>query len=81
MSNRLNSALWGLLLLALGGLVLLYNFGLLDAYKLMAAYSVSVVLALVGVAFLVLIVFRQERWMFVLPGVSFLTLGAVVYLS
>jgi hypothetical protein len=79
--KSLNTIFWGLLLLAIGVIGLLYNFGALDQYKLMTAYIIAGLLAAAGVGFLVIIVFQQERWLYAIPGASFLALGSVVYLT
>ena len=79
--KSLNTLFWGVLLLALGIIGLLYNFGALDDYMLMTTYIIAGLLALAGVAFLVIVVFQQERWLYAIPGTSFLALGSVVYLS
>ena len=79
--KSLNTLFWGLLLLAIGIVGLLYNFGALDQYKLMTAYVIAGLLAVAGVAFLIIIVFQQEQWLYAIPGTSFLALGSVVYLS
>lgn len=79
--KSLNTLFWGVLLLAIGIIGLLYNFGVLDDYKLMTTYIVAGLLALAGIGFLVIVVFQQERWLYAIPGTSFLALGSVVYLS
>ena len=79
--KSLNTLFWGVLLLAIGIIGLLYNFGVLDDYKLITMYIIAGLLALAGVGFLVLVVFQQDRWLYVIPGTSFLALGSVVYLT
>ncbi len=79
--KNLNTTFWGLLLLAIGIVGLLYNFGALDQYKLMTTYIIAGLLAVAGLAFLIIIVFQQERWLYAIPGTSFLALGSVVYLT
>jgi len=79
--KSLNTTFWGLLLLAIGIVGLLYNFGALDQYKLMTTYIIAGLLAVAGLAFLIIIVFQQERWLYAIPGTSFLALGSVVYLT
>ncbi len=75
------SALWGIAILLLGIAVLLFNFGVFDAYALYGAYTVAAVLALGGLAFLIALVFNTERWVLTIPGFTLLSLGAVVFLS
>ena len=79
--KSLNTLFWGVLLLTIGIVGLLYNFGVLDDYKLMTTYIIAGLLALAGVGFLVIVVFQQERWLYAIPGTSFLALGSVIYLS
>ena len=79
--NTLNTLFWGILLVAAGAVGLLYNFGALDDYKLLTAYIMAGLLAVAGVGFLVLLAFRRDQTLFVIPGFSFLTLGSIVYLS
>ncbi len=78
--NRLSTLLWSLALMALGILALLYNFGLFDAYRTVLAYIVAGVLAVAGILFLGLLAFRREQTAFVVPGISFLALGLLLYL-
>ena len=79
--SRITTTLWGLLLILLGIAALAYNFGALDDYKLMTAYVVAALLAVMGAAFLLAMVFQRHQWFYVIPGFSFLALGGVVYLS
>jgi hypothetical protein len=79
--QKITIALWGLLTVLLGIAALAYNFGALDDYKLVTAYSVAGLLAFMGAAFLVLIVFQRDQWFYIIPGFSLLSLGGVVYLT
>ncbi len=79
--KKITTALWGLLIIILGVGALAYNFGALDDYKLITAYIVAALLALMGVAFLLAIAFQREQWFYVIPGFSLLSLGGVVYLT
>ncbi|MCW5860999.1 MAG: hypothetical protein KIS63_22075, partial [Caldilineales bacterium] len=79
--TRLNTFLWGLVLFVIGVAALLYNFGIFDPYQLLVAYIAAGVLALAGLGFLVFLAFRRDEWLYVIPGVSFLGLGSIVYLS
>lgn len=79
--NRTTSALWGLFMVLVGVAALLYNFGVLDDYKLAVAYVVAALLGLGGLAFLVAIAFQRDRWSFAIPGFSLLALGGIVYLT
>lgn len=79
--TRLNSALWGLFILLIGVAVLLYNFGVLDAYRSLITYVVAGALALAGAGFLILLAVRQDHWYFAIPGLTLLALGGVVYLA
>ena len=79
--KKVSTALWGLLIIILGVGALAYNFGALDNYKLITAYIVAALLALMGVAFLLAIAFQREQWFYVIPGFSLLSLGGVVYLT
>ncbi|RUA15920.1 MAG: hypothetical protein DSY55_05300 [Clostridia bacterium] len=74
-------ALWALLLMLVGVVALAYNFGVFDAYKLMTAYVIAAVLVVMGLGFLLAIIFQKEQWFYVIPGFSLLSLGGVVYLS
>jgi hypothetical protein len=47
----------------------------------MTTYIIAGLLALAGVGFLIIVVFQQERWLYAIPGTSFLALGSVIYLS
>lgn len=79
--TRLNTFLWGLVLFVIGVAALLYNFGIFDPYQLLVAYIAAGVLALAGLGFLGFLAFRRDEWLYVIPGVSFLGLGSIVYLS
>ena len=79
--SRISNALWGLLMIILGAAALAYNFGALDDYKLITAYVVAALLAVMGAAFLLALAFQREQWFYVIPGFSFLSLGGIVYLS
>ncbi len=79
--QKITTALWGLLILILGVGALAYNFGVLDDYKIITAYIVAALLAVMGVAFLLAIVFRRENWFYVIPGFSLLSLGGMTYLT
>lgn len=79
--TRLQSALWGLFILLIGVVALLYNFGVLDNYRQIMTYIVAGALAAVGVGFLGMLAFQRERWAFAIPGFTLLALGGVVYLT
>lgn len=79
--NQMNTLLWSILLLLLGITGLLYNFGVLDPYKIYTAYAITALLALAGLGFLVAILLQPQRWAFTIPGFSLLALGGVVYLT
>lgn len=79
--THLNTFLWGLVLLVIGVVALLYNFGVFAQYERLAAYIVAGLLALAGLGFLVFLAFRRDEWLYVIPGVSLLGLGSIVYLS
>lgn len=79
--TRLNTFLWGLVLFVIGTAALLYNFGVFAEYERLAAYIAAGLLALAGLSFLVFMAFRREEWLYVIPGVSLLGLGSIVYLS
>ena len=79
--QKITTALWGLLVLILGVGALAYNFGALDDYKIITAYIVAALLAVMGAAFLLAIAFQRENWFYVIPGFSLLSLGGMVYLS
>ncbi len=75
------TALWGIAILLLGIAILLFNFGVFEAYALYGAYAVAAVLSLGGLAFLIALVFNTERWVLTIPGFTLLSLGVVVFLS
>ena len=79
--SRITTALWGLLVIILGIAALAYNFGALDDYKLITAYAVAGLLAVMGLTFLLALAFQRDQWFYVIPGFSFLSLAGVVYLS
>ena len=79
--QKITTALWGLLIIILGVGALAYNFGALDDYKLITAYIVAALLAVMGAAFLLAIAFQRDQWFYVIPGFSFLSLAGVVYLA
>ncbi len=79
--QKLTTALWALLVIILGAGALAYNLGALDAYKLITAYVVAALLAVMGLAFLLALLFQRQQWYYVIPGFSFLSLGGIVYLS
>ncbi len=79
--QKLTNALWALFVIILGIGALAYNLGALDAYKLITAYAVAALLAVMGLAFLLALLFQRQQWYYVIPGFSFLSLGGIVYLS
>jgi len=79
--QKITTGLWGLLIIILGVGALAYNFGALDQYKLITAYIVAALLAVMGAAFLLAIAFQRENWFYVIPGFSLLSLGGMVYLT
>lgn len=79
--THLNTFLWGLVLFIIGVAALLFNFGIFAEYERLAAYVAAGVLALAGLGFLVFLAFRRDEWLYVIPGVSLLGLGSIVYLS
>jgi hypothetical protein len=79
--QKITTALWGLLIIILGIGALAYNFGALNDYKLITAYIVAALLAVMGAAFLLAIAFQRENWFYVIPGFSLLSLGGVTYLT
>ncbi len=79
--SRITTALWGLLVIILGIAALAYNFGALDDYKLITAYVVAALLAVLGAAFLLALAFQRDQWFYVIPGFSFLSLSGIVYLT
>jgi hypothetical protein len=79
--QKITTALWGLLIIILGVGALAYNFGALDDYKIITAYIVAALLAVMGAAFLLAIAFQREQWFYVIPGFSLLSLGGMVYLT
>ena len=79
--QKITTALWGLLIIILGIGALAYNFGALDDYKIITAYIVAALLAVMGASFLLAIAFRREQWFYVIPGFSLLSLGGMVYLT
>ncbi len=74
-------ALWGLVILLLGILALLFNFGVFVAYEPLIVLVLAGVLAGVGVVSLLVALSGKERWMLFIPGFALLALGSVVYLS
>lgn len=81
MTRRTLIALLGLAAVLLGVIGLVYNFGLLTDYLDLAAYVTAGLLAAIGLAFLLLLVFQQDRWLYAIPATSFLALASVVYLA
>ena len=79
--NLITNAIWAFLLVILGVVALLYNFGAFASYATVLAYIGAGVLAVAGLGFLGLIAMREDRALFVIPGCSFLALAGVVYLS
>ncbi|HEY63406.1 MAG TPA: hypothetical protein G4O02_02430 [Caldilineae bacterium] len=81
MRSRSNSWIWGLLLLLGGILILLFNFGVFDALRPWLEYVTAGVAALVGLGFLVYYAYDRTQWWPVLPGLTLLGVGAVIYLG
>ncbi len=79
--KQVNTSLWGIIVLLLGILGLLYNFGVLDPYLITAAYALAALLGLAGIAYLVLIVVQATRWELTIPGFGLLSLASVTYLA
>ncbi|BCW81884.1 hypothetical protein [Arthrobacter sp. NicSoilC5] len=68
------SIIAGVILIALGGLLLLDRLGVMDT----AAFVAPLIFAAVGVLFLSLFIRRRENWWAAIPGSVFLGLAAVV---
>jgi len=79
--KKLYTLLWGTLLIVLGVAALAYTFGALDNYTLVTAYVTAAFLALLGIGFLLAIIFQRENWFYVIPGFSLLSLGGMIYLT
>ena len=73
--------LWGLLILLLGVVALLFNFGVFIAYQQLIVYVLAGVLVGVGVLSIIVALSGSDRWMFFIPGFALSALGSVVYLS
>jgi hypothetical protein len=70
--------LWGVVLIALGGVLLLQAFGLLD--WLMTLFWV-LAFGVAGAAFLIVFLSDQSRWWAVIPGFTLLGLAALIGLD
>ncbi|MFF2345177.1 hypothetical protein [Pseudarthrobacter sp. NPDC058119] len=74
MKSANTSVIAGVILIALGVLLLLDRLGVMDT----AAFTAPLIFAAVGVLFLSLFVRRRENWWAAIPGSVFLGLAAVV---
>ncbi|MEO5315958.1 hypothetical protein PV772_17885 [Pseudarthrobacter sp. CC12] len=74
MKSANTSVIAGVILIALGVLLLLDRLGVMDT----AAFTAPLIFTAVGVLFLSLFIRRRENWWAAIPGSVFLGLAAVV---
>jgi LiaF transmembrane domain len=73
---------WGTVLLLFGGVQVLDYAGLLNGFPhYMFPFSLPVVLAVVGVAFLAMFLIEPREWQLLVPACAFLGLGTVMILA
>jgi hypothetical protein len=73
---------WGTVFFLLGGLQVLDYAGLLDSYPhYMVPFSLPVILATLGIAFIAMFLVHPREWQLLVPAVAFLGLGTVMILS
>jgi hypothetical protein len=81
-SDRRRSLLfWAAVSILAGGLLLVFNLGLLDRYEPLAQYIVAGLLALGGAAILISYLVRRTNYWRLMPGWTLLALAGTVYLS
>lgn len=82
MSERqVNLLIWAAVLVIVGVLLLLFNFGVLARYEPTAQYIVAGLLAVGGFASLVSYFWRRDQWWRIMPGWTLLALSAMVLLA
>jgi hypothetical protein len=79
--RRRSLLFWAAGLILAGGLLLVFNLGLLDRYEPLAQYVVAGLLALGGAAILISYLVRRTNYWRLMPGWTLLALAALVYLS
>lgn len=79
--RRRNLLLWAAALVVTGGVLLLFNFGVLDRFQPMAQYGAAILLALGGVAILISYLRQRATYWRLMPAWTLLGLAAMVYLS
>lgn len=80
-SVRPSGLWWGVLLLTGGLLVLLFNFGVFDPIRPGLEYVIAGIAAATGLGFLAYYARDRAEWWPVLPGLTLLGAGGIVYLS
>jgi hypothetical protein len=82
MSDRqVNLLIWAAVLVIVGVLLLLFNFGVLARYEPTAQYIVAGLLAAGGIATLASYFWRRDQWWRLMPGWTLLALAAMVLLA
>jgi len=78
---RLNALPWSLGFIAGGLLLLLFNLGVFARYEQLTQIILAVLLAGVGMAFLLVFLSSRQRWWPLIPGWTLLALAGMIYLS
>ncbi len=72
---------WGGALLVLGLFFILYTFGQLSPYEPQILLGSALLLALLGLFFLVYMAWRPHQWWSLIPGFLLLSMAAAIYLG
>ncbi|MFN8487288.1 MAG: hypothetical protein U0350_06820 [Caldilineaceae bacterium] len=78
---RLNALPWSVGFIAGGILLLLFNLGVFARYEQLTQFILAVLLAGIGVAFLLVFLSSRQRWWPLIPGWTLLALAGMIYLS
>ncbi len=81
MPPRFSSLSWGIALLLGGLLILLFNFGVFDVLRPGLEYIIAGLATALGLGFVGYYAYNRAQWWPVLPGLTFLGVAAMIYLS
>jgi len=73
--------MWGVLLILGGILILLFNLGVLNTLRPGLEYVIAGLAAISGVGFLTYYAYNRSQWWPVLPGLTLIGVGAMIYLG
>jgi len=72
---------WGIALLVLGIFFTLFTFGQLKPYEQQLIWTTTLLLGIMGLILIAYMVWRPQRWWYLIPGFLLLSLAVAVYLG